>query len=216
MPIWETEQFPILFHVNDPETFWGSVNDSRRHKGRQLGLYRWHLLDQGGAYQEVEHILVRYPDLRIIFAHFYFLSGDVDRAADFLDRHPHVSFDITPGVEMYFNFAKKRDEWHDFFTRYQDRIVFGSDNFANDDPDYPTSSCRYDHHIRQFLAAVEPFEFTGVGQHAAWFQHLTRSAAEDLPGQPVPLYRRETGRNQSPGCCCAVQPGHRICQGGRR
>jgi hypothetical protein len=61
------------------------------------------------------------------FAHFYFLSADLQRAGDFLDAHPHVCFDLTPGVEMYLNFANNHHAARDFFIRYADRLVYGTD-----------------------------------------------------------------------------------------
>ncbi len=157
----EAERFPILFHVNDPEEYWDPVQIPGFVQGGACDYTDGTFSTKEALYQEVEHILVRYPDLRIIFAHFYYLSGDIDRAADFLDRHPLVSLDITPGSEMYYNFSRKHDEWHDFFTCYQDRIVFGSDNFANADPDFPAKACRLDHHIQQFLAATAPYDIFG-------------------------------------------------------
>jgi predicted TIM-barrel fold metal-dependent hydrolase len=67
----------------------------------------------------------------VVFAHFFFLSADLERAAAFLDRWPSVCFDITPGSEMYHNFSKRPAEWREFFVRYQDRILFGTDNTAH-------------------------------------------------------------------------------------
>jgi hypothetical protein len=63
----------------------------------------------------------------VILAHFYFLSADLKRAAAFLDAHPNACFDLTPGSEMYFNFSANLEATTEFFTRYQDRIVFGTD-----------------------------------------------------------------------------------------
>jgi predicted TIM-barrel fold metal-dependent hydrolase len=128
----ESAQLPILLHVGDPERNW--VKDIPEKE--ELG--EWYYGDGGFVeketlYSEVEHMLSDFPKLRIYFAHFYFLSADLERAADFLDRWPSVSFDITPGREMYGNFSTRPKDWHDFFTKYQDRILFGTDNgWGND------------------------------------------------------------------------------------
>ena len=45
-----------------------------------------------------------------------------------METYPNVRFDMTPGVEMYYNFDKNLDRWHDFFTKYSDRILFGTDS----------------------------------------------------------------------------------------
>ena len=52
-------------------------------------------------YSQIDDILNRHPRLKVVFAHFYFMSADVEGSRVFLDRWPNVSFDITPGVETY-------------------------------------------------------------------------------------------------------------------
>ena len=62
-----------------------------------------------------------------MFAHFHFLSDFLDRAAALLDRYPNVNFDLAPGIEMLYNFTKRPAEARDFFLKYQDRLVYGTD-----------------------------------------------------------------------------------------
>ena len=78
-------------------------------------------------YAEVDEVLARHPGLAIIFAHFYFLSADLVRAARFLDEHPAVCFDLAPGIEMLYNISRSPETGREFFVRYADRIVFGTD-----------------------------------------------------------------------------------------
>ena len=119
--------FPVVFHVGDPEEFWDpqACPDWARAQGWFYG--------GGGCpskerlYAEVETVLDRYPGQRVVFAHFYFLSADMGRAAAFLDAHPQVYFDLTPGVEMYLNFAHDVAATRDFFIKYADRIIYGTD-----------------------------------------------------------------------------------------
>jgi len=123
----ERVQFPVVFHVNDPDEFW----DKDRCPGwaRQSG---WDYSDgsfpsKEDLYQEIDNILERHPSLKIIFAHFYFLSLDLERAARFLDAHPSVCFDLAPHIDMYRDFSHDPDEVNAFFVRYQDRILYGTD-----------------------------------------------------------------------------------------
>jgi hypothetical protein len=113
--------------VNDPETFWDaeSVPAWARERGWFYGDGSFPSKEQ--IYGEVDRVLQRFPRLRIVFAHFYFLSADLARLGGFLDAHPTVSLDITPGGEMYWNFASDRTQARDFFTAYSDRILFGTD-----------------------------------------------------------------------------------------
>lgn len=129
-PMWTTVEelgMPVVLHVADPEEFWDRercpqwVLDS----GWFYGDGTYPLKEE--LYAEVEQVLCRHPALKVILAHFYFLSADLKRAAKFLDAYPNACFDLTPGSEMYFNFSANLEATTEFFTRYQDRIVFGTD-----------------------------------------------------------------------------------------
>ena len=48
-----------------------------------------------------------------------------------LDRYPNLFFDITPGWEMFENFAKDRDYWRHFFDKYSHKILYGTDTFSD-------------------------------------------------------------------------------------
>jgi predicted TIM-barrel fold metal-dependent hydrolase len=122
----ESRGFPLLFHVNDPEEFW----DPQKAPGwakEQGWFYDSTYPTKEQLYDEVERVLERCPGLKVIFAHFYFVSGDVEMASGFLDRNKSACLDLTPGIEMFYNFTARRDEWREFFIRYQDRIVYGTD-----------------------------------------------------------------------------------------
>ena len=79
------------------------------------------------AHRETLEMLDKHPNLKTILAHFFYVSDDIEEAARVLDTYPNVYYDITPGVEIFENFAKNREGWREFFIRYQDRIMFGTD-----------------------------------------------------------------------------------------
>ena len=129
-PYWEKlaeRQMPLIFHVNDPEEFW----DEKKIPSwaREMGWYYGDgtYIDNEAQYRQVLNVLDRHPDLKVIFAHFFFLSAQLERLADYLDRYPNMHVDLTPGIEMYFNFAVHPQKTRDFFIKYQDRIVYGTD-----------------------------------------------------------------------------------------
>ena len=117
---------PVIWHVNDPEEFWDA--EKIPSWAREHGwLYDGTFVDKETLYAEVERVLKRHPRLRVIFAHFYFLSADLPRAERFMEAHPSVSFDITPGIEQLYNMSGEPDASRDFFVRFSDRILFGTD-----------------------------------------------------------------------------------------
>jgi hypothetical protein len=123
----ENEQFPVVFHVADPDEFWDAERcpDWARRSG-------WDYSDgsyptKEDLYSEVDHILERHPKLKITFAHFYFLSADLERAGHFLDAHPTVCYDLAPHLGMYQDFSHDPAAARAFFLRYASRILYGTD-----------------------------------------------------------------------------------------
>lgn len=129
-PYWEKmalTQTPLIFHVNDPEEFWDSdkVPDWAKKMGWNYGDSDY--INNEDQYRQVINVLDRHPILNVAFTHFFFLSAQLDRLGDYLDRYPNMHIDLTPGIEMYVNFSKNPEKARDFFIKYQDRIIYGTD-----------------------------------------------------------------------------------------
>ncbi|HOX37268.1 MAG TPA: amidohydrolase family protein [Candidatus Brocadiia bacterium] len=120
---------PIVWHVNDPEEFWDPAKIPGWAKERDWG-YGPQDAQKEQLYAEVDAVLRRHPGLKTIFAHFYFLSADLPRATRFLEEHPNVGLDLAPGVEMLYNISRNPEAGREFFIKYADRIVFGTDLFS--------------------------------------------------------------------------------------
>jgi len=128
-PYWEKlayTQTPLIFHVNDPQKFWDSerVPDWAREIGWFYGDDSF--VDNENQYSQVINVLDRYPILNVCFAHFFFLSNQLDRLGEYFERFPNMRVDMVPGIEMYFNFSRDPDSVRDFFIKYQDRILYGT------------------------------------------------------------------------------------------
>ncbi len=148
----ESLDFPLLFHVNDPEEFW-NPSQAPSFAERAGWLYDETYPKKEELYAEVKAVLDNHPDLKIIFPHFYYLSGDLERADGLLEEYKNVNLDLGPGSEMYYNFSARREDWREFFIRYQDRILFGADN--SDSMSIETALGRF-YRVRTFLETDEP------------------------------------------------------------
>lgn len=129
-PYWERmaeRQMPLIFHVNDPEEFWDPIRIPVWAKDMGWFYGDGSYIDNEAQYTEVLNVLERHTDLKVIFAHFLFLSAQLSRLAEYLDRYPNMCVDLVPGIEMYFNLSHDPDESREFFIRHQDRILFGTD-----------------------------------------------------------------------------------------
>ena len=122
----EETQTPLLWHVNDPASFW-----DREHipdwAARMGWFYDESFINNESQYTQVLHVLERHPGLRVCFAHVFFMSENLGRLGDILARYENVSVDLTPGIEMYDAFSKAPAETADFFSAFHDRILYGTD-----------------------------------------------------------------------------------------
>lgn len=113
----EEEQIHILWHVNDPLDYWqeGGAFASADYPSRET------------VYDEVYQILGQYPNLKITFAHMFYMTTQPHRLEKLLDDYPNVWIDITPGPSNFRNMSEDREYWRGFFAKYCDRIMYGSD-----------------------------------------------------------------------------------------
>lgn len=113
----EEQNIPVNIHVADPEEFWESGKFSSEDG----------YISNKQHYEEIFEVLDRHPNLKVCFAHFFFLSNFPKEAERVMEKYPNVYFDLTPGTEMYYNFDKNLDFWREFFPKYSHRILLGTD-----------------------------------------------------------------------------------------
>ena len=128
-PFWayaEKIGLPIIWHVNDPEEFW-NLDLIPTWAKKQGWYYGKETINNETQYTQVLNVLDRHPNLKIIFAHFFFMSAQLPRLAALFEKYPNIRVDLTPGIEMYVNLSKTKEASVAFFQKYQDRILYGTD-----------------------------------------------------------------------------------------
>ncbi len=125
----EETQFPIMLHAADPEEFWGDPENMLEGQVAAGWCYADGTFPTyKQIYDEVYEVLDRHPKLNMTIAHFFFLSNDIDEARRIFEKYPNLRLDLTPGHEMYLGFSKNIPAWREFFKKYSDRILFGTDS----------------------------------------------------------------------------------------
>lgn len=162
----EENGIPVTIHLGDPAYFWDITKCSEYVI--KAGWYcdeTYPTLDDLRG--EIEGILAKFPLLRLNLAHFYFLADDIDACASFFERHPNVSFDLTPGGEMFRGFQSDVSAWREYFIRYAGRIHYGTDTYNYDlrakPEDYEGSCTHRPNLVRRMLETSEPFEDPSYG-----------------------------------------------------
>jgi len=118
---------PVLCHVADPEEFWDEKQAPEWAKSKGWVYYLDDYPKKEELYAEMENVLDAHPNLKVVLCHFYFISADLERAEKFMNRYVNANLDLTLGIELMYNISRRRDEWRDFFIKFQERIFFGTD-----------------------------------------------------------------------------------------
>ncbi len=106
---------PVTLHVSDPINLWHGPNSYQD------------LQPQEEFHRQAEAILKRHPTLRINFPHFMYLAPQLDRLTGLLDRYPGIMIDLAMGGEFLYYLSDNPDRGRDFFVRFQDRVLYGTD-----------------------------------------------------------------------------------------
>ncbi len=177
LPVWEPfwawaeeSGVPFVWHVNDPESFW-DASKAPSFAISQGWLYDDSYVNNEAQYRQVLTVLERHPKLKIIFAHFFFMSAQLKRLSAILDRFDNVMVDLTPGIEMYENFSRDRAQALEFFARYGKRICYGTDIggrcvlMGEHKRFDPRENTRRPQVVREFLAGKDEREIRSDGHY---------------------------------------------------
>ena len=153
----------ITTHIGDPRKNWDitQVSEYARKKGWYYDE-TYPTLDE--LYEEVDGVLEKFPKLKLNLAHFYFISDNYDAAVSMMEKWENVTFDLTPGGEMFEHFTKVPEKWRDFFIKYADRLTYGTDTYNFDagekleDLDASMPAGFRINQVRTMLEKSEPFE----------------------------------------------------------
>lgn len=163
-PFWATVEalkMPVVLHAGDPETYWDVVRCPRRARERGWFYGDGTFPLKEALHAEVVNLLERHPQLKIVLAHFHFLSSDLVRAERLFDTYPNVCFDLAPGAEMINDFTRYNGQARAFFLRYQERLIFGTDTtsggIARDGDQGVGRALERGWVVRRFLETDRPF-----------------------------------------------------------
>jgi predicted TIM-barrel fold metal-dependent hydrolase len=125
------KSMPFIAHLADPQVAWQPLDPESVHYGYYAKHPEYHFHNKEGVpqYQDIikarDRVLARYPGLTFIGAHLGSMADDLDAIAERLERYPnfHVEIAARTGDLSRHPTQKVRD----FFLKYQDRILYGTD-----------------------------------------------------------------------------------------
>jgi len=127
---------PLVGHLGEPKNCWlpleemTTKNDSSYFA--ENPKYHMFLHPEFPSYEEQmaarDRMLDKNPDLVFIGCHLASLEWDVDVLADFFDRYPNTAVDMAARMgQLFYQTRDNRGKVRDFFIKYQDRILYGTD-----------------------------------------------------------------------------------------
>ena len=126
----------VIMHSNDPDEFW----DLNRAPEWAIKAGWTYTDGTYSSYEEIKNqtikILETCPNLKLTLAHFFFLSKEPKTLEELFKLYPNLCVDLTPGGEMYVEFEKNYGYYKDFFNKYSDRLIFGTDRSYMGDKKY--------------------------------------------------------------------------------
>jgi predicted TIM-barrel fold metal-dependent hydrolase len=133
-PIWETAarlNIPVIIHTAEPQEFFKPL-DMHNERWLELALFanrRRYLVPVSfeSLSAERDDLFAKHPKTRFISAHFGWHGNDLARAAKLLDAYPNVVLELAA---ILYDLGRQPRAAHDFFVKYQDRILFGKDTYA--------------------------------------------------------------------------------------
>ena len=162
-PIWDECArlgIPVFIHTADPQEFFQPI-DYTNERWLELSLFsdRRYPQDKFPSFEELmterDNLFRKHPKTTFVAAHMGWHANDLPRLAKMLDEMPNVYTEV--GAVLY-DIGRQPRAAHDFFVKYQDRILFGKDSFQPEE---------YPYYWRVFETSDDYFDYYRP-YHAFW------------------------------------------------
>lgn len=133
-PIWERAEkmgIPVAFHTGDPVAFfqpWEPTNE----RWEELELHpEWSFADKSKyppletLFEQVNNVYRKFRGVKFVGVHVAGYSENIKEVGKWMDELPNLWVDTAARIGELGRHPA--DEGHEFFTKYQDRIMFGTD-----------------------------------------------------------------------------------------
>ncbi|MFI5244052.1 MAG: amidohydrolase family protein [Gemmatimonadales bacterium] len=162
-PIWAAcarLKLPVFIHTADPEEFFRPLDyNNERWLEQALFPERRYPQDRYPSFEELmterDNMFRRNPKTIFVAAHMGWIASDLKRLSKLMDEMPNVNTEV--GAVLY-DIGRQPRAMHDFFVKYQDRILFGKDSFQPEE---------YPYYWRVFETRDDYFDYYR-NYHAFW------------------------------------------------
>ena len=162
-PVWDAAarlKLPVFIHTADPQEFWEEINFTNE-RWLELSLFpgRRYPRETNPSFEtlmtERDNLFRRHPRTTFVAAHLGWHANALARLGKMFDAMPNVYAEV--GAVLY-DIGRQPRAAHDFFVKYQDRILFGKDSYQPEE---------YPYYWRVFETRDEYFDYYRH-YHAFW------------------------------------------------
>ncbi|MGE0354122.1 MAG: amidohydrolase family protein, partial [Gemmatimonadales bacterium] len=152
---------PVFIHTGDPAEFFQPL-DFHNERWLEMALFRNRRFNDTTRFPSFEELMAerdrmiaRHPRTIWILAHMGWHAQDLARLGKVFDGNPNVYAEV--GAILY-DLGRQPHTAHEFFVKYQDRLLFGKDSFRPEE---------YPYYWRVFETADDYFDYYR-DYHAFW------------------------------------------------
>jgi predicted TIM-barrel fold metal-dependent hydrolase len=130
---------PVFIHTAEPEEFFKPI-DYSNERWLELSLFNDRRNGPGTGRPTFDDLMTqrdnlfrKHPKTTFVAAHMGWHANDLGRLGKMFDEMPNVNAEL--GAVLY-DIGRQPRAAHDFFVKYQDRILFGKDSFQPEEYPY--------------------------------------------------------------------------------
>jgi len=129
-------KIPMVAHLGEPKNCWLPLNEMTTKNDSsyfaQNPHYHMFKHPELPSYEEQmvarDRMLDKNPDLIFIGCHLASLEWSVDTLSEWLNKYPNAAVDMAARLgQLFYQTREDRDKVRNFFIKYQDRILYGTD-----------------------------------------------------------------------------------------
>jgi predicted TIM-barrel fold metal-dependent hydrolase len=158
----------LYAHIAEPDSAWRPLDPADPNYSYYKNNPQWHMYghpdrpSKAAILEARDRMLARHQDLRVVGCHLGSLEEDVDELARRLDRYPNFVVDTAGRVS---NLAlQPRKKVRAFLLKYQDRALYGTDDFLLPGQDVAASLARWTADLEKdwkFLSPAQTVDYFG-------------------------------------------------------
>ena len=122
----------LVAHLADPNTIWEAPDPKAADYDYYMHHPELYMYTKAGAPSKAailvarDHVLQANPKLRVVGAHLGSMEADFNELAQHLDQYPNFAVDLA--ARMPYVEKQPRAALIAFITKYQDRLIYATDN----------------------------------------------------------------------------------------